>query len=117
VHEGPQGISRRSEVALQEGMILSNDPGYYRAGDFGIRIENLIVTIKAPPLQGADARDMLAFETLTSVPFDRRLIDVDLLTVAERDWIDRYHADTLATVGPRLDHASLAWLVAACAPL
>ncbi|ARU00344.1 aminopeptidase P family protein [Yoonia vestfoldensis] len=117
VHEGPQGISRRSEVALQEGMILSNEPGYYRAGDFGIRIENLIVTIKAPPLPKADARDMLAFETLTSVPFDRRLIDVDLLTVAERDWIDRYHADTLATVGPRLDHASLAWLVAACAPL
>jgi Xaa-Pro aminopeptidase len=117
VHEGPQGISRRSEVALHEGMILSNEPGYYRAGDFGIRIENLIVTVKAPPLQGADGRDMLAFETLTQVPFDRRLIDTGLLTDAERDWIDRYHADILTDVGPRVDQATFAWLVAACAPL
>ncbi|WP_019954045.1 aminopeptidase P family protein [Yoonia vestfoldensis] len=117
VHEGPQGISRRSEVALQEGMILSNEPGYYRPGAFGIRIENLIVTVKAQPLPGADARDMLAFETLTHVPFDRRLIDSDLLTGAERDWIDRYHADTLVRVGPRLDPPTKDWLVAACAPL
>ena len=117
VHEGPQGISRRSEVALHEGMILSNEPGYYRAGDFGIRIENLIVTVKAPPQQGADGRDMLAFETLTQVPFDRRLIDTGLLTDAERDWIDRYHADTLTRVGLRVDQATYEWLAAACAPL
>lgn len=117
VHEGPQSLSRRSEVALQAGMILSNEPGYYRPGDFGIRIENLIVTVDAPALQGADDRQMLAFETLTWVPFDRRLIDVDLLTRAERDWIDLYHADTLRLIGSRLDHATTEWLVAACAPL
>ena len=117
VHEGPQGISRRSEVALQAGMILSNEPGYYRPGDFGIRIENLIVVVDAPALQGADDRQMLAFETLTWVPFDRRLIDTDLLTGAERDWIDRYHADTLALIGPRLDADAKDWLIAACAAL
>ncbi|MBQ2260286.1 MAG: aminopeptidase P family protein [Loktanella sp.] len=117
VHEGPQSLSRRSEVALQAGMILSNEPGYYRPGNFGIRIENLIVTVEAPALQGADDRQMLAFETLTWVPFDRRLIDVDLLTRAERDWIDLYHADTLRLIGSRLDHATTEWLVAACAPL
>ncbi|WP_322892880.1 MULTISPECIES: aminopeptidase P family protein [unclassified Yoonia] len=117
VHEGPQSLSRRSEVALQAGMILSNEPGYYRPGDFGIRIENLIVTVDAPALQGADDRAMLAFDTLTYVPFDRRLIDSDLLSRAERDWIDRYHADTLDLVGPRLDQAAKDWLIAACAPL
>ncbi|MFN3663985.1 aminopeptidase P family protein [Yoonia sp.] len=117
VHEGPQGLSRRSETALQPGMILSNEPGYYRPGDFGIRIENLIVVIDAPTLKGADDREMLAFETLTWVPFDRRLIDVDLLTRAERDWIDCYHEATLRLVGPRLDPDARDWLIAACAAL
>ena len=117
VHEGPQSLSRRSETALQPGMILSNEPGYYRPGDFGIRIENLIVVIDAPALQGADNREMLAFETLTWVPFDRRLIDVDLLTRAERDWIDRYHEATLCLIGPRLDPDARGWLIAACAAL
>ncbi|MEM8538972.1 MAG: M24B family metallopeptidase, partial [Pseudomonadota bacterium] len=117
VHEGPQSISRRNAVALQKGMILSNEPGYYREGAFGIRIENLIVTVDAPDLEGADARDMLAFETLTFVPFDRRLIDVALLTDAERGWIDRYHADTVALLDGRLDAATQTWLQAACAPL
>ena len=117
VHEGPQGISRRSEVALEAGMILSNEPGYYREGAFGIRIENLIFVTEAPQLPGGDARDMLHFETLTYVPFDRALIDVTLLTDAERGWIDRYHADTLALLAPRLDEATAAWLAQACAPL
>ena len=117
VHEGPQGISRRSEVALEEGMILSNEPGYYREGAFGIRIENLIVTVKAPALDGADDRDMLAFETLTHVPFDRHLIDVALLTDAERDWINGYHASTLARLNGRLDAETADWLRQACAPL
>ena len=117
VHEGPQGISRRSEVALQEGMILSNEPGYYREGAFGIRIENLIAVIPAPALDGGDDRDMLAFETLTYVPFDRRLIDTDLLTDAERDWIDCYHGDTLSLLAPRLDAQTCDWLTKACAPL
>ena len=117
VHEGPQGLSRRSEVALEEGMILSNEPGYYREGAFGIRIENLIVTVKAPALPGGDDRDMLCFETLTYVPLDRRLIDTALLTSTERDWIDRYHADTLSLLGPRLDDATRIWLEQACTPL
>lgn len=117
VHEGPQGISRRSEVALEAGMILSNEPGYYREGAFGIRIENLISVIPAPALTGADARDMLAFETLTYVPLDRRLIDTALLTRAEQDWIDQYHADTVALLASHLDATTCAWLTAACAPL
>ena len=117
VHEGPQGISRRSEVALQKGMILSNEPGYYCEGAFGIRIENLIVVIDAPALAGSDDRDMLAFETLTHVPFDRRLIDAALLTSAERDWIDRYHGDTLSLLAARLDAQTRDWLTKACAPL
>lgn len=117
VHEGPQGISRRSEVALKAGMILSNEPGYYREGAFGIRIENLIVVTDAPALAGGDDRDMLSFETLTYVPFDRHLIDTALLTDAERDWIDRYHSDTLSLLAPRLDAQTRDWLTKACAPL
>jgi Xaa-Pro aminopeptidase len=117
VHEGPQGISRRSEVPLQAGMILSNEPGYYREGAFGIRIENLIVVKDAPTLPGGDDRQMLAFETLTHVPFDRRLIEITLLTAAERDWIDRYHSDTLSLLAPRLDEQTREWLTTACAPL
>ncbi|PJI91347.1 Xaa-Pro aminopeptidase [Yoonia maricola] len=117
VHEGPQGIYRQSDVTLKKGMILSNEPGYYREGAFGIRIENLIVVIDALALAGADDRKMLSFETLTYVPFDRRLIDTALLTHAERDWIDRYHSDTLSLLAPRLDAQTRDWLTAACAPL
>ena len=117
VHEGPQGIHRRSDIALQEGMILSNEPGYYREGAFGIRIENLIAVIKAPALAGADDRKMLAFETLTYVPFDRRLIETGLLCRAERDWIDAYHADTFARLKDALDVDTRHWLEQACAAL
>lgn len=117
VHEGPQAFSRRSDVPLEAGMILSNEPGYYREGSFGIRIENLIVVQEAVKQVGDDDRDMLSFETLTYVPFDRRLIDVALLTSAERDWIDRYHADTVALLGDRLEQGPRDWLTQACAPL
>lgn len=117
VHEGPQRISRASQVALQPGMILSNEPGYYRAGAFGIRIENLLVVREAPALPGGDDRAMLDFETLTFVPLDRRLIDGTVLAPAERDWIDAYHAATLAAIGPLVDGAAKDWLTAACAPL
>jgi len=117
VHEGPQRISRTSDVALEPGMILSNEPGYYREGAFGIRIENLIVVQEAAPLPGGDARAMLDFETLTWVPFDRRLIDATLLSLAERNWIDAYHANVLDRIGPRVEGAALDWLVVACAPL
>ena len=98
-------------------MILSNEPGYYREGAFGIRIENLIVVQDAPPLAGADDRKTLAFDTLTYVPLDRRLIDATLLSEAERDWIDRYHAATFELIGPRVDGAAHDWLSASCASL
>ncbi len=117
VHEGPQRISRLSEVPLEPGMILSNEPGYYREGAFGIRIENLVVTREAPALPGGDDRAMRDFETLTLVPLDRRLIVTQMLSPAERDWIDSYHATTSRMIGPRLDGVARDWLVAACAPL
>lgn len=117
VHEGPQGISRRSTVALQAGMILSNEPGYYREGAFGIRIENLIVVVPAPAIEGGDTREMLSFETLTLVPLDRRLIDTSRLSTAEQDWIDAYHSATLRLLKADLDDETLTWLTQACAPL
>ena len=117
VHEGPQGLSRKAATVLEPGMILSNEPGYYREGAFGIRIENLIVVREAAPIDGGDARAMLDFETLTFVPLDRNLIDVTLLSDGERAWIDGYHADTFAKISGRVDGAALAWLTAACAPL
>lgn len=118
VHEGPQRISRLSDVPLEPGMILSNEPGYYRAGAFGIRIENLIVVKEAETLVGGDAhRKQLDFETLTYVPLDRRLIDASLLSNDEKDWIDGYHAATLRLIGPRVDGEAKHWLERACAPL
>lgn len=118
VHEGPQGLSRRSQVALEPGMILSNEPGYYRNGAFGIRIENLVAVTDPAPFPGGDAhRALMGFETLTFVPLDRGLIDASLLSPDEKAWIDAYHADTLARIGPRLDGAASDWLKAACAPL
>ena len=115
VHEGPQRISRISDVVLEPGMILSNEPGYYREGAFGIRLENLIVVEEAPPL--GDNRAQLSFETLTWVPFDRRLILAAELSPGERAWLDGYHAAVLEKLGARVSEASRGWLVAACAPL
>lgn len=117
VHEGPQRISRISEVPFEAGMILSNEPGYYREGAFGIRIENLIVVQDAPALEGADAREMMAFETLTYVPIDRRLIVTEMLSAGERDWLDAYHARTFEVLGPLVEAEVRDWLIAACAPL
>lgn len=117
VHEGPQRISRVSDVALQPGMILSNEPGYYREGAFGIRIENLIVVREAPALAGADDRAMFSFETLTWVPIDRRLVLPDLLTVEERGWLNAYHAACHDKIAGRLSDAARRWLMQATAPL
>ncbi|MGR3433491.1 MAG: aminopeptidase P family protein [Shimia sp.] len=117
VHEGPQRLARSGTVPLEPGMILSNEPGYYREGAFGIRIENLIAVEAAPPLPGGDDREMLRFETLTWVPFDRRLIDPDALTGAERAWIDAYHAETAARLEGRLSDRAATWLTLATAPL
>ncbi|OYU40476.1 MAG: X-Pro aminopeptidase [Pseudorhodobacter sp. PARRP1] len=118
VHEGPQRISRISEVPLQQGMILSNEPGYYREGEFGIRLENLIVVQPAPHLEGGDPeRNQLCFETLTFVPFDRRLVLADQLSAADRAWLNDYHAEVLAKLTPRLSAEALSWCQAACAPI
>lgn len=117
VHEGPQRLSRAGPEPLKKGMILSNEPGYYREGAFGIRLENLILVDAAPGLPGADARDMLAFRTLTHVPFDRRLILTDLLSRDERAWIDSYHAETRDRLWPITDETCRPWLEAATRPL
>ncbi|MCB2111539.1 MAG: aminopeptidase P family protein [Defluviimonas sp.] len=118
VHEGPQRLSRISDVPFEPGMILSNEPGYYREGAFGIRIENLIVVEEAPDLPGRDAaRRMLSFRTLTYVPVDRRLIDPEMLTTAERDWLNRYHDEVRRLIGPRLGDPARAWLIAATEPI
>ncbi|MEX1660535.1 aminopeptidase P family protein [Thioclava sp. 15-R06ZXC-3] len=115
VHEGPARISRVSEIALEPGMILSNEPGYYREGQFGIRIENLIVTQIAPAK--GDNRDQLSFDTITWVPIERRLIDSGLLSPDERIWLNAYHAQVLDQIGPHVSAAAKVWLESACAPL
>ena len=117
VHEGPQRLSRISDVPFQPGMILSNEPGYYREGVFGIRIENLIVVQTAPDLPGGDDRRQYCFETLTFAPIDRRLIVTAALSPGERDWLNAYHAETLARLSPRLTAGARAWLEQAAAPL
>ncbi|MDU8944906.1 aminopeptidase P family protein [Ovoidimarina sediminis] len=115
VHEGPQRLSRLSEVALAPGMILSNEPGYYREGHWGIRIENLVAVETAPEIAGGDGRDQLAFGTLTWVPIDTRLVNTDWLSPGDRDWLNAYHADVLEKIGPRLsDDATRDWLKRAC---
>ena len=117
VHEGPQRLSRISEVPLEVGMILSNEPGYYLEGKFGIRLENLIVVKVAPNLPGGDDREQLAFETLTLVPIDRRLILVEALAPGERAWLNTYHATVAAMIAPRVSEFARAWLIQACAAL
>ncbi|CUJ20471.1 aminopeptidase P family protein [Cognatishimia activa] len=118
VHEGPQRLSKVSDVPLKPGMILSNEPGYYKPGAFGIRIENLVVVEKAPILDGADShRAMLQFRTLTYAPIDRRLISAHMLTQAERDWLNAYHQDCYDKLVDRIDDEAKAWLTQATKPL
>ncbi|ANB34092.1 Xaa-Pro aminopeptidase [Rhodovulum sulfidophilum] len=117
VHEGPQRIARSSTVPLEPGMILSNEPGYYREGAFGIRIENLIAAREAPALTSGDDRRMLSFETLTWVPIDRRLILPELLDAGERAWLDAYHAEVAERAGDGLSERARAWLAEATQPL
>ncbi|KAF0677565.1 aminopeptidase P family protein [Profundibacterium mesophilum] len=110
VHEGPQRISKLGEVPLEPGMILSNEPGYYREGAFGIRIENLIAVEEAQRPDGGDARDMLCFFTLTLAPIDTRLVDAQALSREERDWLNGYHASLPRLLGDRLDPETRRWL-------
>ena len=117
VHEGPQRISKvPNTVALQPGMIISNEPGYYKTGAYGIRIENLVCVIESPRAEGEE-KDMLAFETLTLAPIDRTLIETKLLSPDEIAWIDAYHARVRAAHKDKLDAETAAWLDKATAPL
>jgi len=116
VHEGPQRISKLpNKVPLEPGMIVSNEPGYYKTGAYGIRIENLVCVVEVD-VAGAE-RPMLGFETLTLAPIDRRLIDPALLAAAEIGWLDAYHARVRESLAPLVDPATMQWLAAATRPL
>lgn len=121
VHEGPQRIAKPAggqagtEEPLQPGMILSNEPGYYKPGGFGIRIENLVAVVTRDVAHAE--HQMLGFETVTFAPLDRRLIDLELLTGPEQRWVDDYHDQVRAHLSPLLDGEDRAWLETACLPL
>lgn len=116
VHEGPQRIAKTGTVPLEPGMILSNEPGYYRTGAFGIRIENLLLVHEARAVDGGE-RPMLGFETLTLIPIDTGLLDTSLMTRDELRWLDAYHARVLAEIGPLVDEPTRVRLARACAPV
>lgn len=121
VHEGPQRISPAGSAQaggdepLQAGMILSNEPGYYKTGEYGIRIENLVLVVERS-VEGAE-KETLGFDTLTFAPIERRLIVKEMLSPQELDWLNSYHAEVLAKIGPQLQGDDRDWLEAACAPL
>ncbi len=115
VHEGPARINKSDRTPLEPGMILSNEPGFYKQNNFGIRIENLLLVHEAQDIEGGE-RPMLGFETLTLCPIERRLIDTKLLTRDELHWLDIYHARVLKEVGDHLSGTELQWLKKACAP-
>jgi Xaa-Pro aminopeptidase len=109
VHEGPARISKLGNVALKRGMILSNEPGYYKTGAYGIRTENLVLVVEAPAPEGGE-KPLNTFETLTLAPIDRRLIVVEALTAQERAWVDGYHARVREVIGRLVDAQTKAWL-------
>lgn len=114
VHEGPQRISKRGgDVPLAAGMVISNEPGYYKAGEYGIRIENLVAVVEKPH----GGKPWLGFETLTCAPIDTRLVDTGLLAAAEREWLNAYHGWVAANLSPRLDAEAQAWLQTRCQPI
>jgi Xaa-Pro aminopeptidase len=116
VHEGPARINKSDRTPLEPGMILSNEPGYYKPGHFGIRTENLLLVREAEPVTGGE-RPMHWFETLTLCPIDRRLIVPSMLTDEERAWLDAYHGRVLREIGPLLPVAELSWLESVCAAI
>jgi Xaa-Pro aminopeptidase len=116
VHEGPARISKLGNAALKRGMILSNEPGYYKAGAYGIRIENLVLVVQGPKVEGGE-KVLNAFETLTLAPIDWRLVDPALMTPEEIAWLDDYHAGVAEALGHLLDGDARAWLEAATQPL
>jgi Xaa-Pro aminopeptidase len=116
VHEGPARISKLGTVGLRRGMILSNEPGYYKTAAYGIRTENLVLVIAAPEPEGAE-KPLNAFETLTLAPIDRRLIDTRMLTAKERHWLDSYHGRVHEVIGPLVEAPARAWLEQATRPI
>jgi Xaa-Pro aminopeptidase len=117
VHEGPQSISPRSKIELRAGMILSNEPGYYKQGAFGIRIENLQVVTPPTPIDGGD-KPMMGFKPLTMVAYEKALIDVSLLTATEIDYINDYHKIVLTNLMPLMtSDLERDFLQNACCPL
>jgi len=116
VHEGPQRIAKTGATPLKPGMILSNEPGYYPAGEYGIRLENLELVTELQDIPGGE-RPMMGFETLTLAPFDRRMIDVSLLSETEQTWLNGYHAGVKDALGPHLEDAVRTWLEEATEPL
>lgn len=117
VHEGPQRISRSSgKIALMPGMLISNEPGYYKPDAFGIRLENVVMVEPLPPVEGSEIKT-LGLSTLSLAPFDRRLIDKSQLTPREKAWLDGYHARIRRIISPLVDPQTADWLTQACAPL
>jgi Xaa-Pro aminopeptidase len=116
VHEGPGRIAKLGAAALKRGMILSNEPGYYKTGDYGIRIENLLLVTEADPVPDAE-RPLNGFETLTLAPIDLRLISPTMLTISENAWLNAYHARVRDTLAPLVDGETRAWLERATRPI
>jgi Xaa-Pro aminopeptidase len=116
VHEGPARLNKIDRTPLEPGMILSNEPGYYKPGHYGIRIENLVLIYQPQQIQGGE-RPMMGFETLTLAPIDRRLVNADLLIDEELAWLNRYHTRVVAEISPLLEGDDREWLARACAPI
>ena len=116
VHEGPQNISKRSSAPFKPGMIVSNEPGYYKPGDYGIRIENLVVVTEVETPKGGE-KDLLGFETLTLAPIDLALVEPSMLTADELAWLNAYHSRVAETLGPLVDDETLGWLATATGAL
>ena len=117
VHEGPQALSRHNNVPLEPGMIISNEPGYYKKNSYGIRIENLIFVREISKEQSRDGRNMMEFETLTMVPIDTNIIECSLLTELEKKWINNYHSIVYKKLNPILTKSAQKWLKTACEPI
>jgi Xaa-Pro aminopeptidase len=116
VHEGPVSLSRAARVVpVEAGMILSNEPGFYAPGSYGIRLETLLLV--QPAEFPSATRPFLRFEVLTLAPFDRRLIEAGMLDPAELQWLDAYHARVAAAVAPELEVQAARWLLQVCRPL
>jgi Xaa-Pro aminopeptidase len=116
VHEGPHGISTRSTVPLEDGMIVSNEPGYYEPGAFGIRIENILLVQKGSQRVGS-LKQMLAFETLTLAPIDKTLINQKILTNDEKAWLNNYHKLVQTKITPLIPLDAQVWLKKVCQPI